>query len=121
MRLLYVEDDRLNTMLFEAACDAAGGIELVCAASGAEAMDCIAGWEPELLVIDLHLPDTDGYRLLPTLRTAMGRPQLPALLCTAEHEDDVRQQALEAGFDGCIDKPVDPDSIRRLRVDGGAR
>lgn len=114
MRVLYVEDDRLNAMLFEAACEAAGGVELVCAGSGAEALDCISGWTPQLLVIDLHLPDTDGYRLLSALRGSLAQAQVPALLCTAEPLTDVRDDALAAGFDGCLDKPVDLVAIRRV-------
>ena len=114
MRLLYVEDDRLNTMLFEAACADATGIELQCVGSGAEALECVATWSPDLLVIDLHLPDTDGYRLLHALRTALRRPDLPALLCTAEDPSAVRAEAAAAGFQGCLDKPVDASTVQRL-------
>ena len=115
MRILYVDDDRLNVFLFERLCEAAGGLEVQCAASGNEALQCVAGWRPDLLILDLHLADTNGYALLPVLRDALAAPRLPALLCTADHPDEVRAAARTAGFDGCLDKPIDLQAVARLR------
>lgn len=115
MRILYVDDDRLNAFLFERLCEAAGGLEVECASSGAEARQCVGDWHPDLLILDLHLPDTDGYALLPLLRDALDAPNLPALLCTADHPDEVRAAAHAAGFDGCLAKPIDLQAIARLR------
>ncbi len=115
LRVLYVDDDRLNAFLFERTCDAAGGLDVACAASGAEAERVLLEFRPALLVIDLHLPDTDGFALLPRLRQALGEPALPALLCTAEHPDEVRDRARHAGFQGCLDKPLDVAAVARLR------
>lgn len=120
MRLLYIDDDRLNGFLFENLCGAVGGLEVVCAVSGAEALELAPDARPDLLVIDLHLPDTDGYALLPSLRAHLNQPELPALLCTADHPDDVRTAALAAGFQGCLEKPVSVESLTRLR-DGKLR
>jgi CheY-like chemotaxis protein len=64
MRVLYVDDDRVNAILFAEVCRLAGGIELECASSGSEAQGLLAEFVPELLVIDLHLGDTSGERLL---------------------------------------------------------
>ena len=107
MRVLYVDDDRINTLLFVETCRFAGGIEIETALTGAEALDLALRFVPELLVIDLHLPDTDGYALLPALRKALGAPTLPAFLCTADEASHVAGPARAAGFDGCWTKPVD--------------
>jgi two-component system OmpR family response regulator len=107
MRVLYVDDDRINTLLFVESCRIAGGVEVESAASGDEALEVIEAWAPELLVIDLHLPDTDGYALLPALRQRLNRPALPAVLCTADDADLVAAPALAAGFDACWPKPVE--------------
>lgn len=115
LRVLYVDDDRLNAFLFESTCEAVGDLDVVCAASGAEAERLVPEFRPALLVIDLHLPDTDGYALLPRLRQVLGDPALPALLCTADDPHEVRGRALEAGFQGCLDKPIDVAAIARLR------
>lgn len=107
MRVLYVDDDRINTLLFVETCRLVGGVEVETAASGAEALEVVASWQPQLLVIDLHLPDTTGYALLPQLRGALGAPALPAFLCTADEAALVEEPAREAGFTGCWSKPAD--------------
>jgi CheY-like chemotaxis protein len=106
LRLLCVDDDRINALLLEQLCLQAGGIEIEVAASGAEALDVAARWRPDLLVVDLHLPDTDGYALLPRLRQTLGDETLPAVLCTAEFLPDVEAPARAAGFQQCWCKPV---------------
>jgi two-component system, OmpR family, response regulator len=108
MRLLYVDDDRINTLLFTETCRCAGGLELETAASGSEALECVANWLPELLVIDLHLPDTTGFDLLPAIRRA--QPALagvPAFLCSADDAVVVGPAALAAGFHSCWPKPAE--------------
>jgi len=111
MRLLYIDDDRINTLLFVEACRFADGVDVESAASGAEALEVAQRWQPDLLVIDLHLPDTNGYELLAALRRALGKPALPAFLCTAEDEDVVAEPARLAGFVGCWTKPVDLPTV----------
>ena len=106
MRLLYVDDDRINTLLFEETCRVAGGIDLASATSGSEALELAASFQPQLLVLDLHLPDTTGYELLPALRRVLSG-NAPAILCSADEPESVRQQALAAGFQDCWTKPVE--------------
>ena len=107
MRVLYVDDDRLNALLFVETCRFAPAVEVETASSGAEALQMAAQWQPDLLVIDLHLPDTSGYDLLPALRRALSAPELPAILCTADETPLIEQPAREAGFAGCWTKPVE--------------
>jgi two-component system, OmpR family, response regulator len=111
MRVLYIDDDRVNSLLFVEACRFAPGVEVETAASGEQAIEVAVGWKPDLLVIDLHLPDTDGFRLLPALRQALGQPSLPAFLCTADEAHRVVGPAAEAGYDGCWSKPVDLSQV----------
>ncbi len=111
MRVLYVDDDRINTLLFEEACRFAGGLEVLSAATGGEALELVADFRPEVLVVDLHLPDTNGYLLLPALRAASGRGDTPAFLCTADEPTLVGQPARQAGFQGCWSKPVDLTTV----------
>jgi two-component system OmpR family response regulator len=105
LRVLYVDDDRINSLLFVETCRVAGGIEVETATSAGEALDLVQSWRPDLLVIDLHLPDLSGYQLLPALRDRLAaRP--PAFLCTADEAPLVEEPARQAGFDGCWSKPV---------------
>jgi CheY-like chemotaxis protein len=113
MHLLYVDDDRINLMLFENACAALDGVHVSTAASGAEALELARELTPQLLVIDLHLSDTDGPALLQALRRDAVLPDVPAFLCSADDGPTVRRIAAEAGFTGCWPKPIDSHGLRR--------
>lgn len=106
LRLLYVDDDRINILLFEETCRLAPMLEVRCVESGQDALAAARDFEPDVLVIDLHLPDTDGYALLGALRALDGLSGKPAFLCSAESPDDVAVPAARAGFTGCWSKPV---------------
>lgn len=122
MRVLYVDDDRVNAVLFAEACRAAGGIVLECADSGVEAHGLLGEFAPDLLVIDLNLADTRGDRLLGELRAVASR-RLPAVLFTAEHETVGRAAAAAGDFDHCWTKPLHMpeviDALRRLAASTG--
>ena len=113
MHLLYVDDDRINLMLFEAACAALAGVQVSTAANGTEALAMAREQPPQVLVIDLHLPDTDGPALLQSLRSDAGLAGVPAFLCSAEDGPAMRQIAADAAFDGCWAKPLDSQGLRR--------
>jgi CheY-like chemotaxis protein len=108
MRLLYVEDDRLNALLFEAALRHRPQWQLRIAEDGAEALaTCSGDWQPDILVLDAHLPDTTGIALLAALCALPGLARVPAYMCSADAMPDDVQRALAAGFDGYWTKPVD--------------
>jgi two-component system, OmpR family, response regulator len=106
MRLLYVEDDRINTLLFEETCRLSGSLEVRSVECGADALALAKSFRPDVLVIDLHLPDIDGYQLLGHLRGVEGMAGTPAFLCSAEVLEIVAEPAARAGFTGCWPKPV---------------
>lgn len=110
LRVLHVDDDRVNGLLFAEACRADGAVEVESAGTGAEALALVRDWRPDLLVIDLHLPDTRGDALLAALRAALGAA-VPALLCTADEPERVAATVRTAGFDGCWTKPVEPARV----------
>ena len=113
MHLLYVDDDRINLLLFENACAALPGLDLSTAANGAEALASARDRPPQLLVIDLHLPDTDGHALLQALRQDARLTDVPAILCSADDPAQLLPAALDAGFRACWTKPVDSQMLRR--------
>lgn len=105
LRVLFVDDDRINAFLFENLCSSLAGVYTRCAGSGAEALEAAAAWRPEVLVLDLHLPDTTGTELLGPLRATLG--PVPAFLCSAEEPATLEPMARAAGFTGVWPKPVD--------------
>lgn len=123
-RVLCVDDDRIHALLLGELCRGAGAIELAIAETAQEALALAAGFAPQLLLLDMHLPDGDGLTLLPLLRARAGRPALPAVLCTAELPCDVAPQARAAGFDDVWAKPIALqtlcDAVARAASQGGA-
>jgi two-component system, OmpR family, response regulator len=112
MHVLCVDDDRVNRLLLELLLAQVGGLSLACAESGADALAQAREQPPDLLIVDLHLPDTNGLQLLPRLREAAGRADLAAVLCTAENPEDVMTLALAAGFHQTWTKPVTIEHLR---------
>lgn len=112
LRVLYVDDDRINTLLFTETCRDEPRLTVLTAASPDEALDVARESCPDVLVVDLHMPDADGMQLLARLRELPGLALAPAFLCTAELLDEVRKPAAEAGFAGVWIKPVPLATIR---------
>lgn len=108
MRMLYVEDNRINALLFEEAMRLQPvEVELRIAETGAEALAMAGDWTPDVLVLDAHLPDTDGLTLLTRLRTVSGLADVPAYMCSADTLDTDIAQSMAAGIEGYWTKPVD--------------
>lgn len=112
LRVLYVEDDRLCTLLFGEMLRDEAGIALRVAEDGAEALAIAAEWPPEVLVIDAWLPDQSGHALLPRLRALPGMADAPAIMCSADSDADDRARAAAAGFAEFWAKPVEATAVR---------
>jgi CheY-like chemotaxis protein len=111
MQVLYVDDDRLNGVLFAEVCALIPGLQLEVVDDPVQALELAPRWlkqQPHsLLVMDLHLPETDGMTLLKNLRH-LG-VMSPAVLFTAdEPHAALRQRATEAGFVALWPKPLNP-------------
>ncbi len=107
LRVLFVEDNRLNAVLFEEAMRMRGDVDLRSVETGAQALDQAADWTPHLLVLDAHLPDTTGYDLLEKLRTQPALRNVPAVMCSADAYPEDLSRAKAAGFAGYWTKPLD--------------
>jgi CheY-like chemotaxis protein len=117
LRLLYVEDNRINALLFEEALKLQEGYELRVAEDGAQALALAADWHPDVLVLDSHLPDTSGAELLQRLRAMPGLADVPAYMCSADAQSEDVTAALAAGFVGYWSKPISlPDVLADLRA-----
>jgi len=122
MRVLYVEDDRVNALLFEETLKLHGGkLELRVAEDGAQALAIARTWAPDVLVIDAHLPDAHGIEVLRSLRRVPCCAETPAFMCSADAMHEDVQAALASGFTGYWTKPIDVDRIGAdlARLGGG--
>ncbi|MBC7994034.1 MAG: PAS domain S-box protein [Rhizobacter sp.] len=112
LRMLYVEDNRLNAILFEEAMRMhSSRIELRVAEDGDQAVSLAQDWQPEVLVLDAHLPGISGFEVLRMLRTLPGLDNVPAYMCSADAMPDDMKRAYEAGFIGYWTKPINVSSV----------
>ena len=114
MRTLYVEDNRINVLLFEQIVQLRSDVELLVAEDGRSANDAASRWHPDVLVLDAHLPDMDGFELLPLLRALPGLACAPAFMCSADTRPEDLRRAGSAGFSGYWAKPI---TIARVLAD----
>lgn len=111
LRVLYVEDNRINALLFEEAMRLLGGIELMVAEHGADALRAVQAWTPQVLVLDANLPDMNGYELLGLLRQRPELAGVPAFMCSADAMPEDLQRARDAGFQGYWTKPIEMNAV----------
>ena len=104
-QILVVEDNERNMKLF---CDLleASGFDTLQATTGERAVEVALEHRPDLVLMDIQLPDIDGVEALARLRADDGFAS-PVLALTAQAMEGDRERFLSAGFDGYISKPVD--------------
>jgi signal transduction histidine kinase/CheY-like chemotaxis protein len=110
VRILVVEDEPDSQAVLHTVVEASGAESRV-AGSGREALQILASYQPDMLLCDIGLPGEDGYQLMRTLR---GRGVVvPAIALSAYASNEDRRQALAAGYQRHLAKPVDPDDLVR--------
>jgi PAS domain S-box-containing protein len=107
LHVLYVEDNRINALLFEEALRPYAQIELCVAEDGQVALDMVRERAPDVLVLDAHLPGMTGFEVLEAMRRLPGLAHTPAFMCSADAMPEDVARAKAAGFTGYWTKPID--------------
>src|SRR5512143_195419 len=121
-RILYIEDNTDNRKLVRRVLEAEG-YEVVEAPNGTQALEHLATQPIDLALMDINMPDIDGYTLATRIRSMPRYAGLPILAMTANVMRGDRERSLAAGCDGYIQKPIDIDILsmqleRYLRRNG---
>jgi two-component system, chemotaxis family, CheB/CheR fusion protein len=116
-RILVVDDNadsaRTLSMLLKLK-----GHEVAVAHSGVEALAKIEADRPDTVLLDLGLPEMDGFEVAERIRTDLGRKDVLLVAVTGYGRDEDRRRAREAGFDAHLVKPVDPRELESLLTNG---
>jgi len=104
-RVLIVEDNKKSMKLFRDVLAATGYCTLE-ATTGEHAFELAAEHGPDLVLMDIQLPDIDGVKALSQLRADGRTAYIPVLAVTAQAMHGDRERFLAAGFDGYLSKPV---------------
>jgi two-component system cell cycle response regulator DivK len=119
--ILVVEDNERNLKLLRDVLEYAG-YDVRVARTAEDGISLAASEPPDLVLMDLQLPGIDGMEALRRLRESPRTADIPVVAVTAQAMKQDRERALEAGFNGYIEKPISvrafPDQIRGFLSDG---
>ena len=129
-KILYIEDDPPSRILVRCLLEAQG-YRIVESEEGLAGIEAALREQPQLILLDLQLPDVDGQTVASILRTFPKLAGTPIVGITAHEGEGERERTLVAGCDGYITKPIDADRFpgqiaeflagKREVVAGGSR
>jgi len=112
MKVLVVDDSLSVRKVVERAL-AGRQIDVVCAASGSEALERLERDTPDIVVCDVVMPDRDGYEICEFIKRHPRLAQTPVLLMSGIVNDEVRERAARAQSAGILAKPFAADDLMR--------
>jgi len=108
--ILYVEDNADNRTLVRRIL-LSQNYSMLEAVNASDALDILKSARPDLILMDINMPDMDGYTLTAKIRSMPGFERVPILALTANVMRGDKEKTLEAGCDGYIQKPLDIDQL----------
>ena len=108
--ILYVEDNLDNRTLVRRIL-MAEGYNLLEANNATQALEILNETQPNLILMDINMPDMDGYSLTAKIKETPNFKSTPIIALTANVMRGDRERSLEAGCDGYIQKPIDIDKL----------
>ena len=110
IRIAVVEDNQTNIDLIRYQLDAEG-FDIFIEKTGKKGMKMIKEKEPDLVLLDIGLPDIDGFELCKALRSDVKTKNYPIIMLTARTEDNDRIEGLKLGADDYITKPYNAEEL----------
>ena len=111
--ILYIEDDPPSILLVKKVLEFSG-FRFVNESSGLSGIKTAEEIRPDLILLDIDLPDIDGYQVARRLKTAEKTRAIPIVALTSSAMKGDREKALSAGCDGYIRKPIDVSNFTDL-------
>ncbi|MGH2747219.1 MAG: response regulator [Actinomycetota bacterium] len=109
-RVLIVDDEPDIRLLIRINLVAAG-YEVLEAGNGREAIDFLEGQEPDLVLLDLRLPELDGWEVLEHLKERGVAERVPVIAISAHASPTTKERAREVGFKSYVSKPFTPEEL----------
>ncbi len=104
--VLYIEDNLSNIELVQRIFQATGGVRLLSSLQGGAGIDIALESNPDLILLDLNLPDIDGLGVLRRLRADVRTGDIPVIVITADANPQQRERLLNAGANDFLTKPI---------------
>jgi putative two-component system response regulator len=110
-RILVVDDTEINLRLMRRILQHAGYTDIRTLLDGSEVLDTLDEFDPDLVLLDLHMPGKDGFDVLKDLQPRMSRAYLPVLMLTGDLSPQTKRQALALGAKDFLSKPFDTAEV----------
>lgn len=109
-KILVIEDNEQNMYLMHFLLEKRG-YEVIEALSGQEGLDALQRDRPEIILLDIQLPEMDGYAVADAIRREPEYEEIPIVAVTSYAMAGDRERILAAGATGYIEKPIDPETF----------
>lgn len=110
-KTILIVDDEQDTVKLLSIRLAKNGYAVIPCYTGSEALSAVQNKIPDLAILDIRLPDTDGYELLKTFRQNDALAHMPVIFSTADANVAVRKTIKEHDADDCVIKPYDAHEL----------
>jgi putative two-component system response regulator len=111
-RILVVDDERVNVVLLERILEQDGYTNVRSTTKSEQAVALYDEFEPDLILLDLHMPGLDGFAVMERLEDRIASDTfLPILILTADIRPEVKRRALSAGAKDFVTKPFDRTEV----------
>lgn len=118
-KILIVDDEAYIRLLIEQALEDLEdeGVELLTAGDGQEALETINAETPDLVFLDVMMPNMDGFAVCHTVKHELRLDRVYIVMLTAKGQEFDRQKGRQAGADTYMTKPFDPDELFEKAVE----
>ncbi len=110
-KIMMVDDEPINMEIVQALLEDAGYTNFVVEDQPLRAMETLDNTQPDMLILDLMMPDKDGFQLLEEIRSHERYEHLPVIILTSANDNDSKLRVLELGATDLLFKPVDPTEL----------
>jgi len=116
MKILVVDDDQMTVTLLEQLLQRHGYNRVLGITDSRRTLDTCAAFDPDLILLDLIMPEMDGFAVLEALRSDASERFLPIVVLTGDISEEAKARALDAGASDFLVKPVSQtEALLRIR------
>ncbi|MBC8548108.1 MAG: response regulator [Candidatus Brocadiales bacterium] len=115
-RILIIDDSQRNIALLETMLSDAGYTSFVSITDPRKTMSLYTSFKPDLIILDINMPDMDGYQVMKMLQSTNTNDYVPVLVITAQQDKCTRLKSLQSGAKDFLTKPYDTtETVMRIR------
>jgi CheY-like chemotaxis protein len=108
---VFLVEDEFDSVQMVSKILSHAGAQIFVARNGRECLEQVHSIDPTVIIMDLAMPEMDGWETLVELRANPNTAHIPVIAITAYHSDSVQEDAQRVGFDGYFPKPLSPTNF----------